>query len=250
MTTAEDRSPHLLALPRENARLLARARARRRQRGASMFVVAITLGLLGAMGVYGLNSTASDFRAVSHLREGLHAQRASESAMTIAAEAFNPMTGPKLLEDLTGSAADASKCKKSAAARVATSAVSGLNAQACLTLTLDELKIIINGAMGGSGNWGTATPFTSESFFPVTTGEPAGALTPEVFVEVSNPGESATPPGWDQNKDLFYEVTVTPVTRMVAAGTNGATQSTAIGRARVVVGPARPMRALTKPVTP
>jgi hypothetical protein len=111
----------------------------------------------------------------------------------------------------------------------------------------------VNGAANGAKNWDTATPFTSASFFPTalaTEESSSGALTADVSIEVSNPGESITPPGWDQSKDLFYELTITPVAKMVAGGSTGATQSTSVGRGRIVVGPARPMRALTKPVSP
>lgn len=230
--------------------VVARARARRRQRGASMFVVAVTLGLLGAMGVYGLGATASDFRAAAHLREGLHAQRAAEEAMVISAEAFNPMTAPRLVEELTGGARG-STCKYSARAYSgATNDTLNLNVEGCLSLKMTELKTIINGAsvngvtMSGTGNWADGVePFTSESFFPPTTnGVSTQPLAPTITVEVTNAAETAVPPGFDAAKDVFYELTVTPVAKMTATSGTGASESTALGRGRIVVGPARPMR--------
>ena len=232
-----------------------RARARRRQRGASMFVVAVTLGLLGAMGVYGLGATASDFRAASHLREGLHAQRAAEEAMMISAEAFNPMTAPRLVEELTGGARG-SKCKYSARAYSgASNDTLNLNVEGCLALKMSDLKTIVNGAsvngvtMSGSGNWADGVePFTAESFFPPTTnGVSAQPLAPSVTVEVTNAAETAVPPGFDAAKDVFYELTITPVAKMSATGGTGASESTALGRGRIVVGPARPMRRVGGP---
>ncbi|CAN5917725.1 hypothetical protein BH11MYX4_BH11MYX4_13540 [soil metagenome] len=52
-------------------RALARARARRRNAGAVMFIVAVTLGLLAVMGVYGLSATSADIRSAGHMREAL-----------------------------------------------------------------------------------------------------------------------------------------------------------------------------------
>lgn len=210
-----------------------------------MFVVAITLGLLGAMGVYGLGAASSDMRAVAHLREGLHAQRAAEDAMMMTAEAFNPMTGPRLIEELTGGQTGQT-CKRSARPPGApTTSTQYLNVEGCLSLKTDELKKIVNGAVDptGNGNWPAAVdPFTPESYFPAAATSLETALAPQVTIEVTNAVETALPPGWDENKDVFYELTVTPVARMAVANASGATESTVLGRGRIVVGPARPMR--------
>ena len=56
----------------------ARARARRRSAGAAMFIVAVTLGLLAAMGVYGLSATAYDIRAAGHGRAAAQVQHTAE----------------------------------------------------------------------------------------------------------------------------------------------------------------------------
>lgn len=231
----------LPSLDREH--VLARARARRGQRGASLFVVAITLGLLGAMGVYGLGAASSDMRAVSHLREGLHAQRVAEDAMVMSAEAFNPMTGPRLVQDLTANTTS-SVCKRSARpSSGASTATQYQNVEGCLAITTDQLQKIVNGAVGGTGNWpAAATPFTSQSFFPAAATSLEQSLQPNVTIEVTNAVEAPIPPGWDENKDVFYEVTVTPVAKMAIANNSGATESTVLGRGRIVIGPARPMR--------
>lgn len=233
--------------PAQAAFVVRRARSRRRQRGASMFVVAITLGLLGAMGVYGLSAAASDMRAVGHLREALHAQRAAEHAMIMTAEAFNPMTGPRLVEELTGGATGQACPHSARPPGAAATATKFQNVEGCLSLTAAELQKVVNGAVTpngvGTGNWATGTePYTAESFFPLAKTSGETALAPAVTLEVTNAVETALPPGWDEGKDVFYELTVTSVALMKRNSANGATESTTRGRGRIVVGPARPMR--------
>src|SRR4051812_10073630 len=84
----------LLMRTRMNARsvVLARARARHESAGAAMFIVAVTLGLLAAVGVYGLSATAMDVRAAGHMRESAQAQSAAEHALLLTAESFTPGT--------------------------------------------------------------------------------------------------------------------------------------------------------------
>lgn len=81
--------------PRREARLvLARARARRRGReaGATMFIVATTLALLGAMGVYALNATQTETRSVGYVRQAAQAEHIAMTALTLSAERIRPDT--------------------------------------------------------------------------------------------------------------------------------------------------------------
>ena len=70
------------SLSRPRASISHRARARRQSEGAVMFIVAVTLGLLAAMGVYGLTATQADIKSAGHMREALQAQRAGEHALS------------------------------------------------------------------------------------------------------------------------------------------------------------------------
>ena len=67
-----------------------------------MFVVAVTLGLLAAMGVYGLSATAMDIRAAGHFRENAQAQSAAEHAIMLTAETFTPGTAGEIVRDDAG----------------------------------------------------------------------------------------------------------------------------------------------------
>ncbi|MBX3192662.1 MAG: hypothetical protein KF819_37100 [Labilithrix sp.] len=87
---------------RRHMRVLARRRAlaRRRSGGAAIFIVAVTLGLLAVMGVYGLSATAADVKSAGHMREALQAQKAGEHALMMTAETFNPRAAPGLVADM------------------------------------------------------------------------------------------------------------------------------------------------------
>ncbi len=80
-----------------SALAIRRARARKRSAGAAMFIVAVTLGLLAAMGVYGLSATAYDVRAAGHVREATQAQHAAEVGIMLAAETLQPGTAGEMV---------------------------------------------------------------------------------------------------------------------------------------------------------
>lgn len=65
-----------------------RARARAKERGAVMFIIAMTLALLGAMGVYALNMATYEVRASGYLRQSAQTHYVSEWAILGAAEAL------------------------------------------------------------------------------------------------------------------------------------------------------------------
>ena len=65
------------------SRLVRKAARRRTQRGAALFVVAVTLALLAAMGVYGLTATALDVRAAGHSREAMTGQNMAAHSLSL-----------------------------------------------------------------------------------------------------------------------------------------------------------------------
>jgi len=94
---ASESSPRSRALRRS----VSRSRARRDSGGAVMFIVVVTLGLLAAMGVYGLSAAQADVRAAGHMREALQAQKAGEHALTMAAETLNPENAGPLVATMS-----------------------------------------------------------------------------------------------------------------------------------------------------
>lgn len=86
MTSAPSFTP--LRSAAERARIKRRIQRRARERGAVMFIVAMTLTLLGAMGIYALNMATSEVKASGYLRQNTQTHYVSEWAVMGAAEAL------------------------------------------------------------------------------------------------------------------------------------------------------------------
>lgn len=203
-----------------------RARARRDSAGAAMFIVAITLGLLAAMGMYGLAATSADVRAAGYLRETVHGQKAAEHALVTVAETFSPATAKGLVETMTGgSGRQTTNCKT---AKVPyTGDVRYRNVEACIRLEHTEMKVIAIGV-----NPWTAEPFTNSSFYPGTGTPP---LSPFLNVEVTNPMDVLAPPGYGDQAS-FTQVTATVFVDMRETATSPS-QTVVLGRGLLTVGP-------------
>ena len=232
---------------------LRRAHVRRKSAGAAMFIVAVTLGLLAAMGVYGLAATASDVRAAGHVREAAQAQRAAELAIVEAASTIGPGTASTIVRAMQAdsgfgarsntSATGAYLCKSAkppaatadlqAAARVA---------EACMVLTPKQMRL-----MAPDQNWNVSAfdsptlPFSTTSFGEVP-------VQPYVRIELTNPidwdvpagyqiggGSSARPPIFTQIRATVYLELRDNVKQLTAPA-----QVIATGRGRLVVGPYTP----------
>ncbi|MBN9161128.1 MAG: hypothetical protein J0I07_09205 [Myxococcales bacterium] len=220
---------------------LARARARRDSAGAAMFIVAITLGLLAAMGIYGLSATAIDIRSAGHLRQSAQAQSAAEHALVLTAETFTPGTTGEIVKAMqsgrTGAGTDiqATNCKTANAFNAGTNA-EFRGAQACLSWSVAEMQHMAKNVNPWTLDGTTQTTFSPQSFGDV----PQRAY---VRVEVTNPVDIPPPPGTGLNdRFTFTQVTVTTFVDMknaatpVAASTTPA-ESIAQGRGRLTVGP-------------
>lgn len=220
---------------RRTLRAIRRARARKDSAGAAMFIVAVTLGLLAAMGVYGLSSTAIDIRAAGHFREAAQAQSAAEHALVLSADSFTPGTAGELVKAMMsgrtggGSPADiqATNCKT---ANPYDGNAEYRAAQACLNWTPKEMSNISKKVNAWTLDTTTQTTFTPDSFGPV----PNRAY---VRVEVTNPVDIPPPPGTGLNdRYTFTQVTVTTFVDMKPSAT-GAIQTSTLGRGRLTVGP-------------
>jgi hypothetical protein len=213
--------------------LLARARSRRRSAGAAMFIVAITLGLLAAMGVYGLAATASDVRAAGHGRQAAQAQHAAELAIQTSAYVIQT--------------ANAQQVMRNVAARVTPNCMTArpigtltgdpdLNryANGCWMMTNDSTNDTFHALAQSGAQWGEAVtapvmgPFSPQSFGEV----PDYA---HIRVELTNPVDWAPPPGFDQNF-TFTQLRATVRVEM-RPGTTLPADSVATGRGRLVIGP-------------
>jgi hypothetical protein len=211
--------------PRALARRGALARARRRQRsaGAVMFIVVITLGLLAAMGVYGMSSASSDIKAAGHMRDALQGQKAGEHGLTMVAETLNPGTAQTLVTNMTDEVNRTKNCRTAATYLGGGTAPS---AAGCLRLSETEMT--------------NAVAFVNPLIAPGFAPDSFGALNtrPYVEVELSIPLDMPPPPGsgYDPNTTKFTQVTATVFVNVRTAPT-AAAQAVVAGRGRLTVGP-------------
>jgi hypothetical protein len=211
-----------------------------------MFIVAITLGILAAIGVYGLSATAVDVRAAGHLREAAQAESAAEHGIALAADSFTPGTAGELIRAMqSGTTIQATNCQTANAFNSAAEPNSQYrSAQACLSWNTAEMENI-NGQAGGpnpgANPWWTSnltgppktadrSTFSADSFGQVPD-------KPYLRVEITNPVDIPPPPGTSLNdRYTFTQVTATVFVDMKTASGN-APDSTIVGRGRMTVGP-------------
>ncbi|MBS2011842.1 MAG: hypothetical protein JST00_03050 [Deltaproteobacteria bacterium] len=213
--------------------MLARRRARRRRdsAGAAMFIVAVTLGLLAVMGLYGLTATAADIRAAGHTRETLQAQKTAEHAMVVTAELLTPSRAKEIYEAMYGNGdANTKNCLSTPAF---TGAADRRDAEACRRLTLGELAQYSNM---------TRPPFTPKSFGDVqnnatTVGGDGvalgGSTSNTVQVELSNPIDVPIVGSTTEKK---VQVTITVYATLRPTATQPP-QTVMTGRGRLTIGP-------------
>jgi hypothetical protein len=210
-----------------------------------MFIVAVTLGLLAAMGVYGLSATAVDVRSAGHMREAAQGQSAAEHVIALTAETFTPGTTGELIRAMqsgTGGSGDvqSTKCSTANAFNTSTEPNSQYRAaQACLSWNLTEMENLNKGTPSDPLNpWVnmTGTPGVDRSTFSADSfGEnPDKAF---IRVEVTDPVDIPPPPGTSLNdRYTFTQVTATVFVDMKLATANPADTSVQ-GRGRLTVGP-------------
>ncbi|HSO38769.1 MAG TPA: hypothetical protein VLT33_39840 [Labilithrix sp.] len=211
-------------------RALARARARRRNAGAVMFIVAVTLGLLAVMGVYGLSATSADIRSAGHMREALQGQRAGEAALMMTAETFNPNVAQALVQQMTDGVGQARDCVT--AAQPYTGNVAARYAEACIRLDPTRMTTIAN-TSNPLNPWAVSVApaqpgFTQQSFGNVLN-------QPYISVEVTNPINTEVTSGNSQTV-RYSQLTVTVLVQLKSSPTLAAETAVA-GRGRITVGP-------------
>jgi hypothetical protein len=205
-----------------------------------MFIVAITLGLLAAMGIYGLSATALDVRSAGHLREAAQAQSAAEHALMLTADTFTPGTSGEIIRAMQsgrGTAGDiqATNCKTANPFDPTTNA-ENRGAQACLSWSVKEMENIARSVNPWKLDPTTQSTFTPQSFGVVPN-------RPFVRVEITNPVDIPPPPGTGLNdRFTFTQVTVTTFVDMknapdTATAATTRAESVAQGRGRLTVGP-------------
>ncbi len=224
-----------MQLPSSTAKLAARrARARRDNGGAVIFIVATTLGVLAVMGVYALSSTTQDIRSAGNMQRATQARFIGDYGAMAAADYINyenadNIVNTRMLNPVAGS----SNANCISTVRSGPSAFGTNRAKSCVRIAASELKI----------GWGLREPFTSQSFGHKSTS--TDQIDGDVYIEITNPTQAPSPPGYDINLRLkFAMVTATSYGVIkprggVAGGTvlPGAADTMQVGRGRLIVGP-------------
>jgi hypothetical protein len=236
-----------------------RSHARARERGAVMFVVAMTLALLAAMGAYALNMASAEVRASGYLRQNTQTHYLSEWAVLGGAEALtldaqhlgfaisaNNLSVPGLSNNMrTG-------CPSIAA--VPAAPTSSTVARSCLMFWSTDLT---NTLYGSGSKFVPLTTCSAPINKPIEPYQSGGNLSlrgdmglstsPDFLLEFTDltslgppSGQSSSP---DQQKQCSYLVTVTGTgvtpTGAGAGTTAGApTEGMETTRSRVIFGPA------------
>ncbi len=240
-----------------------RARLRHRSGGAAMFIVAVTLGLLAAMGVYGLSATAYDVRAAGHAREATQAQHAAEAGIMLAAETLQPGTAGEMVRAMQADPNVAFKtssrnCRTSKPPSTASAedAARYRVAEACLILSPKEMENLSPikpwvTPDSVSAGWGATTGiFTNRSFGD----RDAAPIFPFIRVELTNPinwqgarenagnmvGGQANPVNIKTMVRATVFIELKEGTNVTDARDNHPAQTVVAGRGHLVVGPYTP----------
>jgi hypothetical protein len=223
-----------------------RALRRRKEAGAALFVVSVTLALLAAMGVYGLTSTSLDVRSAGHNREAMVGQNVAQHTLMLTAETFSPSKAQGIINGMYGD--NRTKDCKTTRKFTAGSVTKTNNAEACTRLNPARMQLLSIGPSSAQAPIGTGAGyiFQPDSFgkdwngVPYTNTTAATVIQPEVQVEVSNP-VAVSMPGF-QSSDMnnqqkqFAQLTITVFTEMREP--NKPPTTSVLGRGRIIVGPA------------
>ncbi len=243
-----------------------RARARLRERGAIMFIVAMTIAVIGAMGIYALQLASAEVRTAGFIRQQMQTAALSSYGIGVSAQAL--AVNPQIYASIMVQQPDAA-CYSLFGIQGTTmplGVVLGGNpagtsvtaqANACHRAGSPELAAQITPA-GTTAvtliSYGTPlVPLTTYAGGSDLTRGPIGLpTTPDFFVEVTDPTQRLPPPGYSANQSAtvcFLEASsssigVTPTTATYNA--TDAFSSTASGfrseglemsRARIMFGP-------------
>ena len=227
-----------------------RALRRRKEAGAALFVVAVTLALLAAMGVYGLSATALDVRSAGHNREAMNGQNVAAHTMLLTAETLSPSKAQGIISGMYGPNAT-SNCSTAKKKAVIGTSSQFNNADACTRLTPQRLQLLATAGTVPTGadcaahpgqvgyGLGAGYQFQCDSFGKDTLGNPLPVI-PNVQVEITNP-VAVGMPGF-QSSDMnnqqkqFAALTVTVLTEMKEP--NEPPRMAVLGRGHIIVGPA------------
>lgn len=204
-------------------RVLARARARQSQRGAILFVVATTLALLGALGVYALGAATSEIKTSGYARAAAQTHYISEYGTVAMLDAFSPGNASYFDAQMLLPPNVSDPCQSAVPPNAST--VTQI-AKRCAKVPQGYFQ---NAWKGGSGSTSALRP---DSLSPV-----ANRSSARFTSELTDPITGGFQPGFDVNNGkCFRRYTITTYGQLMNANET-MTVGREIGRARVTAGP-------------
>lgn len=211
-----------------NAQRLARFRARQDQRGAVLFVVAMTLALLGALGVYALGAATSEIKTSGYARQATQTHYISELGTVAMVDAFSPANASYFDAQML-IAPTTMNCLSSVAPSAPESTAI---AKRCAKVPQEYFRT----AWSSQGSSTRASATRPDSLTPGTS-----TATARFTSELTDPITGGFQPGFDVNNGkCFRRYTITTYGQLQNNAANDSTTVTLgreIGRARVTTGP-------------
>ncbi len=217
-------SPLATSGPPSGQPLGLRWRARRGQRGAVVFIVAMTMALLALMGVYAITNAATEVRSAGYVRQATQAHYLSEYALGAVANHVTSSNADYMVNTLLLGNNSSANCLS-----VPTYASASKVSRACWRFSQQELE----------NTWGGRPLLTQYSL-----GQPGvSTMAGTTFAEFTSPVMTQPPAGFDQALGLsFARVTITTGGSVQAGGldpTHVENRTLEMGRGRIIVGPIR-----------
>lgn len=204
-----------------------RSRARARSAGTIMFVVATTLALMAAMGVYAMVSTSQEIRVSGYMRQSTQAHYLTEMSLQATAGYVDQGSAALFVQMSKGGyngAIDYRSKNCISSAPLASPTATDL-AKACKRFVGAELQ----------SKWCSAST-CSGIVAPLVPGFGTAKQTAGLWAELTNFIPLAPPAGFDLNNRMqFVKGTVT--TGGIITTTLSSTSTPEYGRGRIVVGP-------------
>lgn len=225
----------------------AKARTRRRGNagGAVMFIVAMTLAVIAAMGVYALQMASTEVKTAGFIRQQVQTQYLSEYGVVAATQALT--VNPQVYATVVATQPDTGCFTLY---QISTQPTANPQSKACHRAGSTELgaQVVAVGAPA------TLLSAWTGAGSDLTRGTVGLATFPDFFVEVTDPNPRQPPPGFASNSSrpiCFEQVTASAMgltpTQQTSSGADTFLGNTSgflsegfeMARARIVFGPVR-----------
>jgi hypothetical protein len=195
-----------------------------------MFIVAMTLAVIAAMGIYALQLAATEVKTAGFVRQQAQTQYLAEYGVVASAQALTG-TGAQVYNNIMMLSPDTG-CYS----LFGITSTGGANSQslACHRAGSVELQAEIGGSTALSP---LLSPWV-DALSDADRGSIGLQMTPDFYVEVTDPNQRQPPPGFATNSTLcFTQFTASAIAITPTAATSTISEGLQIARARVVGGP-------------